>query len=186
MRVLVTRPEADAAALVAALEARGHEALAQPLLTIEPAVPEPPLDLAGVQALLFTSANGVRAFADVSQERGLPVFAVGDASAEAARAARFAKVESASGDVEDLARLVKDRLDPGAGPLLHGAGGSLGAACSTRPSRCGSSRVRCGRRWPAETWTRCCFSLPGPRRPLLGWSRATAWRRNASGARRSV
>jgi uroporphyrinogen-III synthase len=125
MRVLVTRPEADAAALVAALEARGHEALVQPLLTIEPAVPEPPLDLAGVQALLFTSANGVRAFADVSRERGLPVFAVGDASAEAARAAGFAKVESAGGDVEDLARLVKGRLEPGAGPLLHGAGGSL-------------------------------------------------------------
>ncbi|MDH3593294.1 MAG: uroporphyrinogen-III synthase [Rhodospirillales bacterium] len=125
MRVLVTRPEADAAVLVAALEARGHQALVQPLLVIEPAAPEPPLDLAGVQALLFTSANGVRAFAEVSSERGLPVFAVGDASAEAARAAGFTGVESAGGDVEDLARLVKGRLDPAAGALLHGAGGSL-------------------------------------------------------------
>jgi uroporphyrinogen-III synthase len=125
MRLLVTRPAVDAAPLVTALEARGHDALVQPLLSIEPVAPEPPLDLAGVQALLFTSANGVRAFAGASSERGLPVFAVGDATAEAARTAGFAEVESAKGDVQDLAHLVGRRLDPAAGPLLHGAGGSL-------------------------------------------------------------
>jgi uroporphyrinogen-III synthase len=125
MRVLVTRPEADAAELVAALEARGHQALVQPLLDIEPIAPEPPLELAGAQALLFTSANGVRAFARVTPERGLPVLTVGDASAAAARAAGFDTVDSAGGDVEDLARLVRERLAPEAGALLHGAGSSL-------------------------------------------------------------
>ena len=35
-------------------------------------------------ALAFTSANGVRAFADISAERGLKVFAVGAATAQAA------------------------------------------------------------------------------------------------------
>jgi uroporphyrinogen-III synthase len=125
MRVLVTRPEADAAALVAVLEARGHPALVQPLLIIEPTAPKPPLDLTGAQALLFTSANGVRTFAEAIPERDLPVLTVGDASAAAARAAGFARVESAGGDVEDLARLVKARLAPEDGALVHGAGSSL-------------------------------------------------------------
>lgn len=125
MRVLVTRPEADAAALVAELEARGHRALTQPLLMIEPVAVAEPLDLDSVQAVLFTSANGVRAFADRCAERRLPVFAVGDASGAEARAAGFERVESAGGDVEDLARLVIARLDPAAGCLFHGAGASL-------------------------------------------------------------
>jgi hypothetical protein len=50
---------------------------------------------------------------------------VGDASAAAARAAGFTRVESAGGDVEDLARLVGARLDPKGGPLFHGAGSAV-------------------------------------------------------------
>ncbi|CAN0453389.1 unnamed protein product [Discosporangium mesarthrocarpum] len=80
----------------------------------------PPLD--GVQALLFTSANGVRVFADQSARRDIAAIAVGDASARAARDAGFAAVESAAGDIHDLAALVRRRLDPQAGPLLHPAG----------------------------------------------------------------
>ena len=126
MRVLVTRPEDDARSLVAALEARGHEALVAPMLIIAPAPGvEAPLDLGGVQALVFTSANGVRVFARLSETRGLPVFAVGDASAAAARDAGFARVESAGGDIEDLARLIVMRLAPGDGALYQAAASRL-------------------------------------------------------------
>ena len=62
---------------------------------------------------VFTSANGVR-FAGVDAPRG-PAFAVGDATAEAARAAGFAPVVSARGDVEDLVACIP----ADAGPLLH-------------------------------------------------------------------
>jgi uroporphyrinogen-III synthase len=72
-----------------------------------------------------TSANGVRAFARLDARRDLPVFAVGDASAAAARASGFAEVYSATGNVEDLAALVQRRLDPAQGPLLHPAAGKL-------------------------------------------------------------
>jgi uroporphyrinogen-III synthase len=130
MRALVTRPRAEAEALAALLAARGIEAVIEPMLEItdrEGAMP----NLAGVQAILCTSANGVRALARVSDERGLPIFAVGDASASAAHEAGFHRVESAGGDVGDLARLVRDRLQPQAGTLLHVAGsnvaGNLGA-----------------------------------------------------------
>ena len=123
MRVLVTRPAEDAADFAEALAARGHEAVLEPLLEITPAEPAAlPVDLDAFQALLITSANGLRAFAALTQRRELPVYTVGAASAEAARAAGFAEVESAGGDVEDLVRLVRERLKPEDGVLLHAAG----------------------------------------------------------------
>lgn len=124
MRVLVTRPREDAESLVTALEARGHEVLLEPLLTIVPR--EDVIWPAGheaAKALLVTSANGLRAFARTDPRRDLRVFAVGEASAAAARAAGFVRVESAAGDVAALARLVAERADPAAGSLLHPAAG---------------------------------------------------------------
>lgn len=123
-RVLVTRPREDAAGLTAALEQRGLTVLLQPMLEIEFADGAAP-DLDGRQALLFTSANGVRAFVRSSDQRDIPVYAVGDATAAAARHEGFTAVESAGGDVGDLARLVQRRCDPGGGPLLHVAGSAV-------------------------------------------------------------
>src|SRR6202042_3296229 len=49
-------------------------------------------------------------------------FAVGDATAAAAREAGFADIASAGGAVEDLAKLVIARLKPKDGALIHAAG----------------------------------------------------------------
>ena len=131
LTALVTRPSDDAAGLASALQARGIAVVLEPLLDIAYHDDAHP-DLSGVQALLFTSANGVRAFARVSGERGLPVLAVGEATAASARDAGFGAVANANGDVADLARLAASRLRPEAGRLLHVAGsavaGDLGAA----------------------------------------------------------
>src|SRR5689334_12471588 len=121
MQILVTRPREDAEPFARQLEARGHTVLIEPLFTIEPE-PDVPLDLERVQALLATSANGVRAFAARSPRRDLRVFAVGEATAAAARALGFEDVESAGGDVDDLIRLVRERARPEDGALLHAAG----------------------------------------------------------------
>ena len=123
-RVLVTRPRDDAAELGAALAARGLEVVSQPMLEIAFDVETSP-SLEGRQALLFTSANGVRAFVRASDRRDRPVFAVGDATASAARQAGFVAVESADGNVDDLAGLVQRQCDPAAGPLLHVAGSAV-------------------------------------------------------------
>jgi uroporphyrinogen-III synthase len=123
-RALITRPRAEAEALAAALERRGIAAVIAPMLEIV-FRPAGPLELDGVQALLCTSANGVRALAQASAERGLPLFAVGDATAAAARHAGFTAVASAAGDADALARLAAARLDPQAGRLLHVAGGAV-------------------------------------------------------------
>ena len=135
MRVLVTRPQEDARPLADQLTARGAEPVLVPLLTIA-RIEDAEVDLDRVQALLFTSANGLRAFAGSSEVRSLPVYAVGDATARAAGDAGFAAVASAGGDVDDLARLVAERLDPSTGALFHAAGrdvaGDLAGLLSAR------------------------------------------------------
>ena len=119
MRVLITRPRADAGTLAQALEMRGHQVLIEPLLTILPIAGAVP-DLAGVQAILLTSAHAVPALAGA--DPGRPVFAVGEASARAARAAGCGDVRAAGGDALSLARLIIAQCRPADGALLHLAG----------------------------------------------------------------
>jgi uroporphyrinogen-III synthase len=121
LTVLITRPSEDAAPLAARLERLGHRTVIEPMLEIE-RLPGPALDLEGIQAFLFTSANGVRAAAARTVERMLPALAVGDATARAAREAGFQAVLAAGGTVGDLAVLAARTLDPGGGRLLHAAG----------------------------------------------------------------
>ncbi|MBP5858687.1 uroporphyrinogen-III synthase [Marivibrio halodurans] len=126
--VLVTRPAEDAGDLIALLEAAGFGVMPEPLLTIRPLTPEAGAlaeDLADVQALLFTSANGARAFARLHKARDLPTYCVGPATAAAARLAGFSRVETATGDVAALSALVTERLDPSDGGLFHAAGSDL-------------------------------------------------------------
>ena len=120
MRALVTRPRANASSITVALRARGIEVVVEPMLTIKSL--RTTVDLDGIQAALLTSANGAEALAAATTVRALPVLAVGDATATAARALGFPDVISADGDVATLAELVLHRLDPAAGALLHAAG----------------------------------------------------------------
>ena len=125
MRLLITRPRADAEPLAAQLRALGHQTLTEPLLDIRflgSAKADTARLLDGAQALLVTSANGVRAFADASPRRDVAVYAVGDASARAATDAGFSSVDSATGDVAALAERVIERLKPEDGALVHVAG----------------------------------------------------------------
>jgi uroporphyrinogen-III synthase len=110
----VTRAEPGAARTAGRLAALGFAPVVAPVLEIRPvAAPEP--DLRGIGALAFTSPNGVEAFARLTPRRDQPVFAVGDVTAAAARAAGWDDVVSASGAIGDLERLLADRA---AGPVL--------------------------------------------------------------------
>lgn len=121
MHILITRPESDAQALARELATLGHEVTVEPLLqVIFPTLPAPGLD--GVQALLFTSANGVRAFARLETRRDIATFAVGEATAREARRAGFGTVTAAGGDVASLGETVAKKLDPSGGRLIHIAG----------------------------------------------------------------
>lgn len=140
-RLLVTRPAEDTEPLAGLLHAQGIETMAEPLIAIH-YLDGPPPDLKGVQAILATSANGVRAFTRRSDVRDLPLFAVGDATAEAARAAGFRRVESAGGDVATLAALVGRRLDAGGGELLHVAGSHVAGDLAGRLAQAGFATRR--------------------------------------------
>jgi uroporphyrinogen-III synthase len=73
-----------------------------------------------VQALVLTSANAVPALSAPAPQ--LPLFAVGEATAEAARRAGCAAVIAAAGGAADLARLIAQRCRPQGGALLHLSG----------------------------------------------------------------
>ena len=88
-RLVILRPEPGASATVESAKAMGLDAVALPLFAIEPVAWEAP-SASGFDGLLLTSANAVRQAGDKLQAlRGLRVYAVGEATAEAAREAGF-------------------------------------------------------------------------------------------------
>ena len=121
MRVAITRPQADGERSATTLRAHGHEVLLAPLMRVEPIT----ADLSGAwSAIVVTSANAPGAIADHPARTALlalPVFAVGERSAAAARAAGFADVAPAGGDVHDLVMLIAARHRDTM-PLLYLAG----------------------------------------------------------------
>ena len=121
MRLLITRPQDAAMSIAAALSARGHTAVIAPVMEIRIRDGKP-LILDDIQAILATSANGVRALIQRLARRDLPVYAVGPQTQEAAHELGFHSVHSANGDAAALAEKVIAELDPNRGALFHAAG----------------------------------------------------------------
>lgn len=127
MRLLVTRPEPDAAREAEALSRRGHEAVLAPLLVIE-FTGSVPLQLDNAQAVVVTSRNALRALAahpGLGEALKLPLFAVGEGTAGAAKELGFADVTIGPGTGVELAALILGELKPEGGPLVHLAGETL-------------------------------------------------------------
>jgi uroporphyrinogen-III synthase len=104
-----------------------------PLLRIEP-IGEADFGPGPWAAIIMTSANAARAVAAhrrFAALRAVPTFVVGERTREVAQAAGFVDVISAGGDAAALARLVRVRLSPDAGPLLYVAGEQRSAELET-------------------------------------------------------
>lgn len=126
--VLITRPEPGGAETASRVAALGWEPVLAPALLLRSrAFVIPP-----AQALLLTSRAGARALP--APVPGLPVLAVGAATAEAARERGWTCLDAAGGTAAELAELAAARLDPRAGPLLLavGQGYSLELAADLR------------------------------------------------------
>ncbi|MGE6699614.1 uroporphyrinogen-III synthase [Hyphomonas sp. NPDC076900] len=120
LAVIVTRTQPGADETAASLIRRGYRALLSPMLQIIPCGLDPAA-LNGVRDLIFTSANGVHAFAaSGTPAEGLTAWCVGPSTAAAAaRETGFSKVVEGDGDAEDLARLILTARAEISGPLLH-------------------------------------------------------------------
>ena len=77
-----------------------------------------------IAAILLTSRNAIAACPPACHDR--PVYAVGAATAEAARKAGFSRVFSADADASALAALVAKTLDPADGSLFLPSGQGQG------------------------------------------------------------
>lgn len=112
--------------MVELLAAKGAEAVLAPMFEVRFLAAEP-LELGGIQAVVFTSGNGVRAFAAVGTAVGtadghrssMLAVAVGDSTARLAAGLGFSKVLSADGDLGTLAALITRRLRPEDGGLFY-------------------------------------------------------------------
>ena len=113
MRVLVTRPQPSAAATAARLEALGHEAIVLPMME---AVHQPQAALDALSlphaAIAITSAEAVRALSAIkdqlAQHLQTPVYCVGTATTDAARALGFRSVIAGPGTGLGLAQRIAD------------------------------------------------------------------------------
>jgi uroporphyrinogen-III synthase len=114
--LLMTRPRDASERFVAELEAAGVplRAVISPLMAYDIAGDMPALD--EFEGLIFTSAQGVAAYAALGGRRDLPAYAVGRATARAAEAQGLRTV-SADGAAEELVAMLLEKNLPG--PLLH-------------------------------------------------------------------
>lgn len=113
--VLVTRPEPGASATAEALRKAGFDPVIASLTDILPLPVDDRIDIGKVDAVAVTSANAIRHAPQqlLARLAELPLFAVGDATAEAARCAGFREVVTGQGDAARLAPLVLERLRAG-------------------------------------------------------------------------
>ena len=181
MAVLVTRPHPDGETTAAALRERGFEVLSAPMLRFEPVAFQDDADTR-YGAVIVTSANalrGIEPHLESSRLLKLPLFAVGEQTAAAARRVGFTNVISAKGDSAALREAVvasaKAKEIKKAGPLLYLAGADLARDLSGELGERGftvvtqttyrmvpwtACRMRFARPLPPTRWKRCCI-IPG-------------------------
>lgn len=131
MAVLVTRPHPDDETTAASLRGRGYGVLLAPMLRFEPVAFHDDID-ARYSAVIVTSASAVRGIEHHLKGHRLlelPLFAVGEHTADAARRVGFTHVISANGDAASLRDLVLARVKAKelkkASTLLYLAGADL-------------------------------------------------------------
>ena len=193
MAVLVTRPHPDDEATAASLRARGFEVLLAPMLRFEPVAFHDDGD-ARYGAVIVTSANalrGIEPHLKGSRLLELPLFAVGEHTASAARRAGFENVIPANGDAAALARSRArkrqgegaEESEPAALSCRRRSGAGSGRRTRrTRLHRRHPHHLPDGRRSPACRAKPATPSPPtGSRRCCIirGAARAHSWRRRA-------
>lgn len=103
--ILVTRPTLLSQKDAAFFQEKGFQTLIAPMLEIG-AIPFSMPDLTQYQGLIFTSASAVRIFCEVSEDREMPVYCVGQQTSQYALKQGFLNVHAADGDVLSLVDMI--------------------------------------------------------------------------------
>lgn len=107
--VIVIRPQPGCDSTVGAASEMGLDARGFPLFEVKPLAWDPP-DAGEVDALLIGSANALRhAGAALGVYRGKPAYAVGETTAQAAKAAELDVVVTGKGGLQEVLGLVQTR-----------------------------------------------------------------------------
>lgn len=119
MKVLILRPQPGADETAARARALGLSPVVAPLFALRPLAWTPP-DPAGFDAAMLTSASAARCGGNaLAAYAGLPCYAVGEASAAAARDAGFADIRTGP---DDGASLLLMLAADGAARVFHPCG----------------------------------------------------------------
>ena len=121
MKVIITRTESDSKNLAAKLSEIGMHSLISPVIKIV-SVPTRVQNISEFQSIIITSKNTFATIKTLSLNKKTLMFCVGDATARLFKKAGFSNVRSASGNSEDLLRIVKQSCNPVSGPVLYLAG----------------------------------------------------------------
>lgn len=117
--IIVTRAEPGASETIQRLHQVGYTAVVAPALTLHPRADIALPPTRAISGLVFTSANGVRAYAAQRDDRNIACWCVGPATADAARQEGFSTVHESAGNAIDLAGFIASRSAPTDTPLLH-------------------------------------------------------------------
>ncbi|KDE19500.1 uroporphyrinogen-III synthase [Acetobacter aceti 1023] len=141
--VIVTRPEPGLSETMAAVADAGWLPLASPALVVQRHTLRLPHKLPA--AILLTSGQAVSAVAHAAQQAkalDIPVYAVGDRTAQRARDAGFTHVKSADGDARALVVLLQTHQQPQCGSLLLCSGAGQGVELAAWCRQVGFKVVR--------------------------------------------
>ncbi|MBY0280835.1 MAG: uroporphyrinogen-III synthase [Alphaproteobacteria bacterium] len=119
--VLLTRPEPVLTKTTSLFEAKGIDVIKEPMMEIIP-VKSFNLKLEPYQAILSTSSMAIRAFAELSRERDIPLWCVGEISKQTALELGFKNVYTPKGpdeNAESLIATLKETLNFNQGSLLY-------------------------------------------------------------------
>lgn len=141
MRVLLTRPISDSQEIAQALRAKGFTVDLEPLMHVE-FLPDPKIIIEHFQAIIFTSANGIRAYHNNNYNKKKCFYVVGERSGQVAQSLGLKEVISANGDVNKLSEKIITELKPTNGPLLYLSGAHVSGDLTGDLQRAGFSIER--------------------------------------------
>jgi uroporphyrinogen-III synthase len=122
MRVLITRPQESAAALVDELKNLGHQVMIDPLIEIIPLTPDLP-PLSSFEAVVTTSQQAIRCLSSLTPLRDFPLWCVGSGSGKVAQDLGFQTIHMAEGSAQDLMIRLMENIDPSCKKtVLHASG----------------------------------------------------------------